>query len=217
MIAPVIILATGLADVVGSSVLTFSGVTASLGWVMGVSSMVVFCYLGYYCAVSSLPCLPAFLLFDNSVPLCLCAFCMTLRGCPCQGCPCLPVLVVLLSSLLLDFEQLPQPESKLQELAERNSRLQVLMSRARTMIEESTGTSPGSMGETSRALLGDKAASWTYLIVYGIFAFLVPPCCTPLRCRTVVLDPVVLDHIFLLLQPRLCYWQTNRNELPAID
>merc|ERR1712086_4800 len=87
-----------LSDVVGSSVLTFSGVTASLGWVMGISSMVVFCYLGYYCAV--------------------------------------------------------------------------LMSRARTMIEESTGTSPGSMGETSRALLGDRAASWTYLIVYGIFAFL---------------------------------------------
>ena len=56
------------------------------------------------------------------------------------------------------------------------------MSRARTMIEESTGTSPGSMGETSRALLGDKAASWTYLIVYGIFAFLVPPCCPPLCC-----------------------------------
>ena len=95
--------------------------------------------------------------------------------------------MALLSPLLLDYEQLPQPESKFQELADRNYWLQVLMSRARTMIEESTGTSPGSMGETSRALLGDRAASWTYLIVYGIFAFLVPPCgsapcCAAPRC-----------------------------------
>lgn len=73
--------------------LSFSGVTASLGWVLSVLFMVLFCYLGYYSAL--------------------------------------------------------------------------LMSSARGIIQEYTGTSPGSMGEAARVLLGERAATATYFLVYG--------------------------------------------------
>jgi len=87
-----------LSDVVGSSVLSFSGVTASLGWVLSVVFMVAFCYLAYYSAL--------------------------------------------------------------------------LMSKTRATVEQISGSSPGSMGECARALLGNRAAQITYFVVYGLFAFL---------------------------------------------
>ena len=40
-----------LADVVGSSVLTFAGVAATLGWLLTLTIIPLFCYLAYYCAV----------------------------------------------------------------------------------------------------------------------------------------------------------------------
>eukprot|EP00658_Telonema_sp_P-2_P067974 TRINITY_DN5690_c0_g1_i1.p1 TRINITY_DN5690_c0_g1~~TRINITY_DN5690_c0_g1_i1.p1 ORF type:complete len:507 (-),score=120.50 TRINITY_DN5690_c0_g1_i1:98-1618(-) len=87
-----------LSDVVGSSVLSFSGVTASLGWVLSIVCMILFCYLAYWSAC--------------------------------------------------------------------------LMSSTRTMIQQKCNISTGSMGQTAKLLLGERASQITFFAVYGMFAFL---------------------------------------------
>merc|ERR1711861_76029 len=48
----------------------------------------------------------------------------------------------------------------------------VLMSQTREMLQRYTGVSPGSMGQAAKLLFGERAGQITFVLVYGLFAFL---------------------------------------------